>query len=242
MRRVELGTVTGPSLSDRRFLLQMPSEARDNLKTLDRPLNVSTMCSGSEVIMVVVRILRNLIGLKVTHILSCENDAEKQRWISTYFAPRRLFADMAQMGQESVPPGRARCLLSPWRSRGRVRVAAPRLAQESAVDALTGVMELVEGSDLCIGGWSCKSISALNARGKLNRSCCADVKGSTGITFEGIRQYVARHRPCLGLFENVMAVAAAGLCNGTGGRQSGRPARGSDDAPVASAMVIGPCE
>ena len=117
-----------------------------------------------------------------------------------------------------------------------------RLAQESAVDALTGVRELVEGSDLCIGVWSCKSISALNAKGKLNRSCCADIEGSTGITFEGIRQYVARHRPWLGLFENVMAVAAAGLCNGTAGRQSGRPALGSDDRPVASLEIVGPCE
>ena len=92
--------------ADRRFLLQMPLTAHDNLKRLcqnDTPLNVSTLCSGSEVVMVVFQILQKLLGLKVAHILSCENDPEKQRWIATYFKPRRLFADVAQMGQARCP-------------------------------------------------------------------------------------------------------------------------------------------
>ena len=65
--------------------------------------------------------------------------------------------------------------------------------------------EVPSNLDICIAGFSCKSLSSLNA----TKKSIADRTGSTGETLAGLLSYAKVHRPKLLIMENVMGIVQA---------------------------------
>ena len=71
------------------------------------------------------------------------------------------------------------------------------------VDLLTNKAMEAPSVDLFLAGFVCKSISTENVERTRYATCILDGSGSTGSTFEGVRNFVASKRPPLVIFENV---------------------------------------
>ena len=92
---------------------------------------------------------------------------------------------------------------------------APRarrvLSQDAAVDDRTQRLCTVPAVDIFIAGFVCKSVSMQNARRGEAKDCIREASGLTGVTFQGIVEYVKAKRPPVVILENVRGLTVGNL-------------------------------
>ncbi|KAJ4312063.1 hypothetical protein N0V94_007628 [Neodidymelliopsis sp. IMI 364377] len=142
-----------------------------------RPINVATMCSGTESPLLFLQLLSEALAaksgttLQIKHHFSAEIDATKQAYIERNFHPPKLFRDVRQLGDETA----------------------------TTATTAYGAEELIPGAlDILIAGFVCKDLSSLNSRKKT-----VDDQGETGDTWRAIYFYAKRFQPSIVLLENV---------------------------------------
>lgn len=148
------------------------------LKELNgRPINVATMCSGTESPLLFLQMLSEVLHthdeppLRVKHHFSAEIDATKQAYIERNFHPPILFRNVRQLGDEDA----------------------------TTATTAYGAEEKIPGNlDILIAGFVCKDLSPLNSRKKT-----VDDQGETGDTWRAIYFYAKRFQPAIVLLENV---------------------------------------
>ncbi|CAK0859424.1 unnamed protein product, partial [Prorocentrum cordatum] len=112
--------------------------------------------------------------LKIEHTFSCEFCPNKRKWITENFPEvPYLFGDI-----QELPKGRA------WNYITEKEVQVPSV-------------------DILIAGFVCKSVSLENNEREKFANCIKDACGLTGITFQGMIQYVAKYQPAVVICENV---------------------------------------
>ncbi|KAF3010718.1 hypothetical protein E8E13_006591 [Curvularia kusanoi] len=146
-------------------------------KLKGRPINVATMCSGTESPILFLRMLdealhsKGLRSLPIKHHFSAEIDPTKQAFIERNFHPPILFRDVRQLGDDNA----------------------------NTATTAYGAEELIPRFlDILIAGFVCKDLSALNSKRKT-----VDDEGETGDTWRAIYGYSKRFRPSIVLLENV---------------------------------------
>lgn len=150
----------------------------DVLQKLDgRPINVATMCSGTESPLLVLQMLdealqaKGMGSLPVKHHFSAEIDATKQAYIERNFRPRILFRDVRELGEENA----------------------------TKATTAYGAEEPIPGNlDILVAGFVCKDLSSLNSKRKT-----VDDQGETGDTWRAIYHYAKYFQPGIVLLENV---------------------------------------
>lgn len=146
-------------------------------KLAGRPINVATMCSGTESPLLFLQLLTEALDaqgeapLNIKHHFSAEIDATKQAYIERNFHPRSLYRDVRQLGDET-------CF--------------------TATTAYGAEEEIPGKLDMIVVGFICKDLSSLN-----NRKKTVDDQGETGDTWRAIYYYVKRFQPSIVLLENV---------------------------------------
>ncbi|KAJ4303793.1 hypothetical protein N0V90_002694 [Kalmusia sp. IMI 367209] len=145
----------------------------------DRPINIGTMCSGTESPVVFLYAASKSLeklgkpSIRVQHRFSAEIEEFKQAFIERNFQPRLLFRDV----REFIP--------------NDARTATTAYGAEE---------EIPGDLDLLVAGFVCRDLSILNRNKK---SVKAD--GETGDTWRAIHSYTKRFRPKIVLLENVKA-------------------------------------
>ncbi|KAF9696594.1 hypothetical protein EKO04_005577 [Ascochyta lentis] len=146
-------------------------------KLAERPINVATMCSGTESPLLFLQLLSEALEAKqhpplnVEHNFSAEIDATKQAYIERNFHPPILFRDVRQLGDDTA----------------------------TTATTAYGAEEQIPGNlDILIAGFVCKDLSSLNSRKKT-----VDDQGETGDTWRAIYYYAKRFQPSIVLLENV---------------------------------------
>ena len=154
------------------------------------PIDVGTMCSGSEITTVVLKEFAaacKKAGLKIDFrtVFCCEINEEKARWCEKVCAAAGdddtcVFKDCAEMGSEQY----AYC----WTHKGKCRV---RRCQ------------------LLVMGFSCKDVSRSNANRKKHVGILlqAESPGGTANTFQALLRYLEQYFPDHVWLENVDALA-----------------------------------
>jgi hypothetical protein len=153
----------------------------DVLRKLDgRPINVATMCSGTESPLLFLQMLdealqsKGMGSLPVKHHFSAEIDATKQAYIERNFRPRILFRDVRELGEENA----------------------------TTATTAYGAEEPIPGNlDILVAGFVCKDLSSLNSKRKT-----VDDQGETGDTWRAIYHYAKHFQPGIVLLENVKNV------------------------------------
>ncbi|KAF1963578.1 hypothetical protein CC80DRAFT_433272 [Byssothecium circinans] len=142
-----------------------------------RPLNVATMCSGTESPLIALDLQSKALEqlgmapIRVHHHFSAEIDVMKQGYIERNFQPEKLFRDVREFLSEEA----------------------------STATTAYGAEEVVPDQiDMLIAGFVCKDISRLN-----NHNKTLDQNGETGETWRAIYTYSKRYRPSIVLLENV---------------------------------------
>ncbi|KAF1977758.1 hypothetical protein BU23DRAFT_526261 [Bimuria novae-zelandiae CBS 107.79] len=149
----------------------------DALKILDRPINVATMCSGTESplfgLMASAKALKTVDepSLEFKHLFSAEIEQFKQAFIERNFAPELLFRDIREF-----IPGDA----------------------TTATTAYGAVKKIPGGVDILVAGFSCKNLSQQN-----NHQKSLKENGESGETWMAVYEYSRRFRPSVVLLENV---------------------------------------
>ncbi|KAH7091264.1 hypothetical protein FB567DRAFT_269948 [Paraphoma chrysanthemicola] len=147
-----------------------------------RPINVTTMCSGTESPLLALDLLSKGLEkagqapIKVNHHFSAEIEVFKQSYIERNFAPPRLFRDVRDFSRENAT---------------------------TAVTAYGAEETIPSGIDILIAGFVCKDLSRLNSRQK-----DLDDDGESGDTWRAIYSYAKRFRPRIVLLENVKGSAS----------------------------------
>ncbi|CAK0808227.1 unnamed protein product [Prorocentrum cordatum] len=173
-----------PSMKDvsEFFLGKLPTEQRQQfdaavaLATSEgRFLRVGTACSGTDSPVAVFRgLAKAMPRLKVEHAFSCESDVKKRQWITDNFPDLPyLFGDI-----QELPTGKA-------------------------FNYITGKAAQVPPVDIFIAGFVCKSVSLENNERNKCANCIIEACGLTGITFQGMIQYVQQFQPAVVICENV---------------------------------------
>lgn len=164
------------------YLGRLPAGQRKQLEeavTLataeNRPLRVGTACSGTDSPVAVFAALAEAVPrLRIEHTFSCEFDKKKRKWITDNFPKLPfLFGDI-----QELPKGRA------WNYVTEMEVQVPQV-------------------DILIAGFVCKSVSLENNEREKYANCIKEGNGLTGITFQGMIQYVAKYQPSVVICENV---------------------------------------
>ncbi|KZO91677.1 hypothetical protein CALVIDRAFT_567992 [Calocera viscosa TUFC12733] len=138
------------------------------------PLNVATMCSGTESPLLALKMLDDAcfsqhgIRLRTNHIFSCEIVDYKQAYIERNFQPKILFRDVCELGNE---------------------MASTAYGSQKKVPLECNIL---------IAGTSCVDYSTLN-----NKQQKITDNGESGRTFRGMMGYVRRARPEIIILENV---------------------------------------
>ena len=85
------------------------------------------------------------------------------------------------------------------------------MSQDAAVDDRTQRLCAVPAVDIFIAGFVCKSVSMQNARRGEAKDCIREASGLTGVTFQGIVEYVKAKRPPVVILENVRGLTVGNL-------------------------------
>ncbi|KAF2027883.1 hypothetical protein EK21DRAFT_70985 [Setomelanomma holmii] len=147
-----------------------------------RPLNVATMCSGTESPLLALDLLSKALQqsgrppIHVRHNFSAEIEVFKQGYIERNFAPTKLFRDV----RDFIPEN-----------------------STTAVTAYGAEEPIPSNLDILIAGFVCKDLSRLNSRQK-----DLDSGGESGDTWAAIYSYAKRFRPRIVLLENVKSTSA----------------------------------
>jgi site-specific DNA-cytosine methylase len=164
------------------FLGKLPTEQRHQLDAAvtlatseGRSLRVGTACSGTDSPVAVFNgLAKAMPRLQIEHTFSCEFDAKKREWITDNFPDLPyLFGDI-----QELPTG-------------------------TAFNYITGKAEEVPSVDILIAGFVCKSVSFENNDRDKYANCIKEACGLTGITFQGMIQYVRKFQPAVVICENV---------------------------------------
>ena len=143
----------------------------------DRPINIATMCSGTESPLIALELLSKGLEqqgkppIRVNHHFSAEIDVIKQGYIERNFQPRRLFRDV----REFISPG--------------VKTATTAYGAEEPIPG---------GLDMLIAGFVCRDLSRMN-----NHQKGLDDGGESGDTWQAIYSYIKHFRPSIVIIENV---------------------------------------
>ena len=125
------------------------------------------------------QVLSDMFGDKCRfkNVLQCEFDKRKRTWIKSFSRPEMLTGDVEQLKDDMV------------------------------FDYITGEERALPANvDFWSFGYSCKDLSSLNNFSHSYKDTCLQTKtGSTGRTWRGNLDYVAKTRPLYVLMENVMA-------------------------------------
>ncbi|KAF2271565.1 uncharacterized protein EI97DRAFT_387612 [Westerdykella ornata] len=146
------------------------------LKDIGRPINVATMCSGTEAPLIALQLLSKALvkmgkdPIQFVHHFSAEIDAIKQAYIERNFQPKYLFRDVREFSKDA----------------------------ESAVTAYGAEVEIPRLLDILVVGFVCKDLSRLN-----NHQRSLEDGGESGDTWAAVRAYAEKFRPSVVLVENV---------------------------------------
>lgn len=152
------------------------------LLKLDRPMNIATMCSGTESPLFALLASAHALEekkqpfIKFRHLFSAEIEQFKQAFIERNFAPEILFRDI----REFIPKGAV-----------------------NATTAYGSVKAIPRGVDILIAGFSCKNLSRQN-----NFQKSLKENGESGETWMAVYEYSRRFRPNVVLLENVKSKAS----------------------------------
>ncbi|KAL1606716.1 hypothetical protein SLS60_004123 [Paraconiothyrium brasiliense] len=155
---------------------------RDALESLNRPINVATMCSGTESplfgLMAAAQALeaKGQPSLKFRHLFSAEIEQFKQAFIERNWAPELLFRDIREFITEGAT---------------------------TATTAYGAVEPIPQGVDILVAGFSCKNLSRQN-----NHQKSLKENGESGETWMAVYEYSRRFRPSVVLLENVKSKAS----------------------------------
>ncbi|KAJ4356254.1 uncharacterized protein N0V89_004285 [Didymosphaeria variabile] len=155
---------------------------RDALESLDRPINVATMCSGTESplfgLMAAAEALeaKGQPPFRFRHLFSAEIEQFKQAFIERNWAPELLFRDIREFITEGAT---------------------------TATTAYGAVETIPQGVDILVAGFSCKNLSRQNNYQKSLRE-----NGESGETWMAVYEYSRRFRPSVVLLENVKSKAS----------------------------------
>ncbi len=159
---------------------------RYNLRRRSGVVNITigTACSGSEVYLAALPWLEKALGrvigrpIRFVHKWSCEADMAKRRWIEDNFRPRRVFTDIK------------------------------RLADGVCDDSVSGSLQEVDDVEVVIAGTSCRDASRLNPHHHARLTAVDSGTHSTGGTFRGLTDFLARLgcRCRLVFLENVVSL------------------------------------
>ncbi|KAF2134891.1 hypothetical protein P153DRAFT_372163 [Dothidotthia symphoricarpi CBS 119687] len=151
----------------------------DALKSIGRPINIGTMCSGTEAPLVAINLISEALekaglpAIRFEHHFSAEIEAIKQSYIERNFRPTRLFRDV----REFIPDDAT-----------------------TATTAYGAEEDIPECLDIVIAGFVCKNLSSLNSH-KLELTD----KGESGDTWRALLSYANRFGPSIVLVENVLS-------------------------------------
>lgn len=161
--------------------------------TFPTGFSIGTACSGSDVIMHIVDVLRKVwmdmfgVDLLIRHTFSVECVDFKQTWIKEHFSPEFLFENV-----ESLSEGLCR-------------------------DVLSGEMRPTPTCCCFACGIECDSVSGLNLHSRENRACVSSGEGRTGRTAKAALSYLQSRRPLLAIFENVRNLNVGSKSSGSAG-------------------------
>jgi len=146
----------------------------------------------------------------MSHVFSCEKDAEKRKWIAcaSFLAADTVqrASSQSQQAAHAAAAGRACC---------HTRLAEPclfvdiaTLGQPEAECATHRKKCLVPEVDLLVLGTSCKDMSKANPNPQAAAGVLGQMssKGGSAQTFQGMLAYLSSKCPPLVLFENVDAM------------------------------------
>lgn len=145
-----------------------------------RPINVATMCSGTESPLIALQLLSKALErdghspIVVNHHFSAEIEPVKQGFIERNFRPKKLFRDVCEMIPDTA---------------------------ETATTAYGAEVPIPGELDMLIAGFVCKDLSRLNSRQK-----GLEEGGESGDTWSAVYNYTKRFRPSIVLIENVVNV------------------------------------
>lgn len=163
----------------------------DQMRASDCTYTLGTFCSGIDGVVPLADAVSELIAsevgkpFKLQHIFSCESDEQLQKSIMKRRRPNLLFDDISCMGEDTC------------------------------YDVTSESRQWVPMCDVAVAGVSCKSASRLNVNYKSLTNAVLERSDSTGRTVEGLRAYVARHRPRLVIVENVLSLGREDDTDGT---------------------------
>ena len=146
-------------------------------KLVGVPINVATMCSGTESPLLFLELLSEALNgvevpsLNIKHRFSAEIDPTKQASIERNFHPPILFRDVRQLGDDSAV---------------------------TATTAYGAEEQIPSNLDILVAGFVCRDLSSLNSRKKT-----VDDQGETDDTWRAIYFYAKRFKPAIVLLENV---------------------------------------
>lgn len=146
--------------------------------------SLGTLCSGTDVCTFAAKAICKALTTKyscsadVEHVFSCDSKAAAQSFILNVCKPLpvSLYTNVLEMGSMR------------------------------ADDQLSGGLQLVRPAGLLIAGFSCTDVSHMNKDHRAAKDTIAKGDKRTGGTFEGVRQYAARHGPKIMILENVTAL------------------------------------
>ena len=168
------------------FMTKITDDEKNHLRThlgsLGNTLQISSSCSGSEVVWVALHYLMKALDFdcRLDHLFSCEKEVPKQRWIHEVMRP--LFAAGAKSACVFKDIGGLCNEMCECAVHGRCQVAFSRLH---------------------VSGFSCKDLSKLNKARDAGRSSLPDRSGTSGATLDALMRFVTAHMPPILVMENV---------------------------------------
>ncbi|KAH7118782.1 hypothetical protein B0J11DRAFT_75237 [Dendryphion nanum] len=146
----------------------------------DRPLNVATMCSGTESPLIALQLVSQALqdqgysAIEVNHHFSAEIEPFKQGFIERNFQPKILFRDVREFISQDA----------------------------TATTAYGADVTIPQNLDILVAGFVCKDLSRLN-----NKRKSLEDEGESGDTWNAVYNYSKRFRPSVVLIENVKSTS-----------------------------------
>ncbi|CAK0882438.1 unnamed protein product, partial [Prorocentrum cordatum] len=150
-------------------------------------VKVSDGCSGTNIWHHVLNLLGRFwhaefgtVPFVVDHCASAEIDANKQAFLMSQFEMTTLVADVRDL-------------------------AAPR-----HMNLVSQSLTMTPWAKIFGGGFSCKNKSKMNSQRAKFKSTIPDAVGSTGETFDSMKDFIRKTRPFFSMLENVPEIEEAG--------------------------------
>jgi site-specific DNA-cytosine methylase len=214
----------------REIWLSTPMHRRTNLLSLwrkrkGRPVRVSTLCSGTDAPIKALLDLQTIFNDELSgtdhlaffkHIMACDSKAIARRFIDANFSVANIFHETPDGNDFTNQNEISSCgppIFSTIRRRtqnGPSVLIANRIREVAHMDRATEgaigmprMREVPRSNDILWSSFSCKPHSIENTQRKGNGNSLEDGDDESGVTFEGMVDFLAAGSTKLGVSENV---------------------------------------